>query len=347
MKAAFFEAVRQISLGEIARPAIGEDEVLVHIQAAAICGTDIRIFKSGYFRIPPGSRRVLGHELAGVIVEVGRLAADYRPGMRVVVAPNIGCGHCELCRKGYNQLCLHNEILGITVDGGFEEYMRVPAAAIRGGNIFELPDHVSFETASLIEPLSCCYSAFSRLAIDHEDTVLVLGAGPIGTCHVMLARMAGARQVIVADIRDERLAAVAKFGTDATINSAAVDLKAEIMRITDGRGVDVVITAASVAALQTLALELLAIHGRVCFFGGLSQQTLVPLDTNLVHYKGLKLFGTTGSSNMDFYKTLGLVADGRVPIGQLVSRKFALADINAAFDYALSGQGMKTVVAAA
>ena len=225
--------------------------------------------------------------------------------------------------------------------------MRVPAMAVRGGNIFALPDHLTCAEAALIEPLSCCYSAFSRLGIGHDDAVLVLGAGPIGTCHVMLARMAAARQVIVADIRDERLAAIAKFGADATINAAACDLKAAIMRLTQGRGVDVAITAASVASLQTLALELMATHGRVCFFGGLSQQALVPLDTNLVHYRGLTLLGTTGSSNADFYQTLRLVADGRVPIRALISQTFALSDINAAFDYALSGQGMKTVVAAA
>jgi threonine dehydrogenase-like Zn-dependent dehydrogenase len=151
--------------------------------------------------------------------------------------------------------------------------------------------------------------------------------------------------VIVADIRDERLASIAAFGADVTLNSAKCDLKAEIMRLTDGRGVDVVITAASVAALQTLALELAAIHGRVCFFGGLPQGAKVLLDTNLVHYRGLKLLGTTGSSNEDYYKTLHLIADGRVPVKRLISQTFPLSDINAAFDYALSGQGLKTLVA--
>ena len=346
MRAAVFEGAGRIQLREAMLPAIGEDEVLVRIRAAAICGTDLRIYKAGYHRIPEGSRRVLGHELAGEIVEAGRLAG-WRPGTRVVVAPNVGCGRCELCRKGFNQLCLQNEILGITLDGAFQDCMRLPAAAVRGGNVFALPPEVSFEEAALIEPLSCCYSAFRGLRVTQEDSVLVIGVGPIGACHIMLARLAGARQVIAAGRRDERLVVATAFGAHASVNAAQRDLKVEIMRLTEGRGVDVVIVAASVPELQALALELAAIHGRVSFFGGLPARTLVPLDTNLVHYRALQLSGTTGSSNEDFHRTLQLVAEGRVPVGRLVGRRFALTEIHAALDHALSRPGSKTVVSPA
>jgi L-iditol 2-dehydrogenase len=344
MKAAYFYEPQKIGVEDLKPYDIREDELLVKIKASSICGTDLRIFKNGHFKIPGGTKRVLGHELAGEIVKVGAYVPDFKVGMRVAIPPNIGCGKCEYCRDGYNQMCAGYEAFGISLDGGFQEYMRVPSIALRGGNVFELPDHVSFEEAALIEPLSCCYNAFKELRTTYADTVLIIGAGPIGACHVMLNRVAGAKAIIVADIRNERLAAIKKFGADETINSADKDLKSEIKRITNGRGVDVVITAASVMELQVVGVEVLATHGRICFFGGLPKNTLVPLDTNLAHYKGLKLMGTTGSSNSDYYKSLQLVADGRVKVKNLISETFDLPNINKAFDFAFSGQGMKSMV---
>lgn len=344
MKAAYFYEPGRIEVEEVAVHTIQEDELLVRTRATSICGTDMRISKQGHFKIPAGNRRVLGHELAGEIVKVGKLISEYKEGMRVSITPNIGCGFCEFCRAGYNQMCPDYEAFGVSLDGGFQEYMKVPSAAIKGGNLFPIPDHVSFEEAALIEPLSCCYNAFNELKTNHEDVVLVIGAGPIGACHVMLSRTAGAKKIIVADIREERLQNIKDFGVDVTINSGENDLKTEIMKETNGRGVDVVITAASVPELQALAVELLATHGRVCFFGGLGKNVKVPIDTNLVHYKGLKLLGTTGSSNSDYNKSLELVAEGRIDLKKLISETFPITDINQAFHFAFSGKGMKSMV---
>lgn len=344
MKAAYFQEPGRLGVEELDVHAIGDDEILVRIGAACICGTDLRIFKNGHFKIPQGSRRVLGHELSGKIVKVGKLVKGYAEGARVSITPNIGCGTCEFCRAGFNQMCPDYEAFGISLDGGFQEYLRVPSIAIRAGNIFPIPDHVSYEEAALTEPLSCTFSALNGLNVGFEDTVLVIGAGPIGACFVMLSKVRGAKRVIVAERRPERLAEIAKFGADILINSEETDLKSEINRITQGRGVDVVLTAASVPALQSLAVELLATHGRVNFFGGLPKNEPNPIDTNRMHYKGLKAMGTTGSSNLDYYRSMQLVADGRVNLKALVSRTFEISEITPAFNYALSGEGLKTMV---
>ncbi|SQI36748.1 Sorbitol dehydrogenase [Leminorella richardii] len=344
MKAAYFYAPGDVRCEETDVPAIADNELLVEVKASSICGTDQRIFKNGHFKIPAGEKRVLGHEISGVIAQVGQLTSTFKVGQRVSFTPNIGCGHCEFCRSGYNQMCPDYEAFGISLDGGFQQYMRVPAEAISGNNLFLLPDNVGFDEASLIEPLSCCYNAFSELKVNYDDTVLVIGAGPIGACHVMLAKVAGAKKVIVADIRDSRLESILQFGADVTINSAEQDLHRQVMQETGGRGVDVVITAASVADLQTQSIGLLATHGRVCFFGGLGQKQLVPIDTNLVHYKGLKLLGTTGSSNQDYYQSLRLVAEGRINLAPLVSYRFPVSEINDAFATAASGNGMKCLI---
>ncbi len=344
MKAAYFYEPGVIQVEEVAEPRIGDNEMLIRLVATSICGTDLRIFKHGHFKIPAGERRVLGHEIAGEVVAVGKLIDGYRVGMRVTAPPNIGCGLCEFCRDGYNNMCPHYEAFGISLDGGFQEYMRVPHIALTGGNIFPIPDQLGYEEAALAEPLSCCYNALRSVKTTHEDVVLVIGAGPIGAMHVILNRIAGAKKIIVADIRQNRLDAIKAFGAAATINSAEADLKEAVLAETNGRGADVVITAASVPPLQTQAVELLATHGRVNFFGGLGKGVQVPIDTNRVHYKGLVLTGSTGSTHSDYYKSLMLIADGRAEVGRLISHRFPLTEAKAAFDHALSGEGMKTMI---
>lgn len=344
MQAAVFHRPGQIALEQREVYDIADDEILVKTRAASICGTDLRIYGGGHFKIREGQCRVLGHELSGTIARVGKLVTGWREGQRVCCTPNIGCGRCELCRQGYNNMCPDYEAFGISLDGSFQDYMRVPAIAIRGNNLFEVPDTLSFEEAALIEPLSCCYNAFKGLAVTPQDTVLIIGPGPIGACFVQLAKASGARQVIVVGRSANRLREIEKFGADVLIDSSQVDVLAEVQRITGGRGVDVVVTAASSPELQPLSVQLLAVHGRVNFFGGLKKGTRVELDTNLVHYRGLTLLGTTGSSNEDYFRSLRLVADGRINVRDIVSHRFALADIHAAFEFARSGQGMKTLV---
>jgi threonine dehydrogenase-like Zn-dependent dehydrogenase len=344
LKAALFYEPNKINVEEVAEPQIAENEILIRIRATSVCGTDLRISKFGHFKIPTGQRRVLGHELAGEIVKVGSLVTGYSEGMRVTATPNIGCGMCGFCRDGYNQMCPDYEAFGVSIDGGFQEFMKVPNIAIRGGNLFPIPDHVSFEEASLIEPLSCCYNAFKVLETYYADAVLVIGAGPIGAMHVMLSRIAGAKHIMVADIRGDRLEKFSEFGADTTIDTGKHDLKTEVMKATGNHGADVVITACSVPEIQSLSIELLATHGRVNFFGGLGQDVSIPIDSNKIHYKGLHVLGTTGSSNSDYFKALSMVKAGRADLKQLISGTFSLSEIDSAFAHAASGEGLKALI---
>ena len=344
MKASYFYEPGKMQLEEVEIPKISDNELLIKVKATSICGTDMRIFKNGHFKIKPGEKRVLGHEIAGEIVKIGSTVKGFKEGMRVSVTTNIGCGVCEFCRDGYNNMCPDYEALGISIDGGFQEYMRVPQIAIKGGNIFELPDNISYEEAAIIEPMSCCYNALRSVGTTHEDVVLIIGAGPIGALHVMLNKIVGAKKIIVADIREDRLEKVIEFGADVTINSSKQDLREALMIETNGKGADVIITAVSIPDIQAQAVQLLNTHGRVNFFAGLGKQTLVPIDTNRVHYKGLKLVGTTGSTNSDYFKCLTLVKEGRVDIKKLISAKYSLTDIEEAFKFVASGKGLKTLI---
>ena len=345
MKAAYLVDKRKIEVSETAIPEIKENEMLLKIKATAICGTDLRIFKFGHFKIPDGEKRVLGHEIAGEIAETGSNVRYFTKGMRVVVAPNIGCGTCPMCIKGLNQLCPNYEAFGISLDGGFQEYMFIPAAAIERGNVIPVPDNLSYEEAALTEPFSCTYNSYAALETVPGDTVLIIGAGPIGACHVMINKMAGARKIMVADIVADRLEQVRQFGADVLIDSSKESLKERVLAETDGFGADVVITANSVPEMQSDALELAAPSGRINLFGGMPKgKEIVPLNTNLIHYKELKVLATTGSSVSDFYQSLLIVASGKVELGRLATARFMLDDIHDAFDYAMNGKGMKALI---
>lgn len=344
MKAAVFHGPGVIALEQRDVYDVGDDEILLRTHAASICGTDLRIYGGGHFKIPQGASRVLGHEVAGTIAKVGRLVSGWRVGQRISLTPNIGCGRCEMCRQGYNNMCPDYEAFGISLDGGFQEYIRIPAIAIQGNNLFEIPSDLSFEEAALVEPLSCCYNAWKGLTVTPEESVLIIGPGPIGACFVQLAKLWGARKVIVVGRRESRLREIERFRPDVLIDSSQSDVRSEVMRATDGRGVDVAITAASSPELQPLAIELLARHGRVNFFGGLPRGSRVELDTNRVHYWGLKLLGTTGSSNEDYFRSLRLVAQGQIDVKSIVSHRYALDEAPVAFEFAKSGRGMKTLV---
>ena len=345
MKAACFYQPHKIVVEDIDIPVITPNEILLKIKAAAVCGTDLRINKFGHFKIPAGTKRVLGHEFSGEIAEVGSNVRGFHPGMRILVVPNIGCGECAMCLKGYNQLCPTYDAFGISLDGGFQEYMRVTEEAITRGNIIIIPENLSYEEAALVEPFSCVYSAYRFINTAPGDSVLVIGAGPIGACHVMLSKLAGASKVIVADISDSRLSQIKEFGADVLVNSAKEDLQKRVLEETAGLGMDVVITANSVPEIQALALELAASRGRVSYFGGIPKdKEIVPIKTNLIHYKELQVSATTGSSIADYRQALHIASSGRISLKAIATGRFKLENIHEAFEYAASGAGMKAVI---
>ena len=345
MKAAFFYSPNLIKIEETKIPDIHENDLLVKVHAAAVCGTDLRIYKSGHFKIPQGSRRVLGHEIAGEVVDIGKNVTGYNKGIRVMLASNIGCGTCKMCIAGLNQLCPDYEAFGISYDGGFEEYVKVPQDAVSRGNVIKIPKNLSYEEAALVEPLSCTYNAFESLETSPGETVLIIGGGPIGACHAMLHRLAGAGKIIVADVSELRLKEIKKFGADIVINSSQQSLQDCVMEQTDNQGADIIITACSSPQMQTLSLELAAPCGKINFFGGISKEKeMVPLNTNLIHYKELKVVATTGSSIQDCHRSMTLVENRQINLKELVTARFSLDDIEKAFDYLASGKGMKAVI---
>jgi threonine dehydrogenase-like Zn-dependent dehydrogenase len=203
--------------------------------------------------------------------------------------------------------------------------------------------NLDYESAALIEPLSCCFNTWKRLQVTPEDSVIVYGTGPIGTLFLKLAKAYGARQVILVGIINERIKEVAIHGATHTINSLETDVVEEVMRLTDGKGVDVALTCVPVPEVQAQAVEVLALYGRLSLFAGLSKDARVAIDTNRIHYNSLQVSGTTGSSIEDYARSLALVESGRISLKDLVTHRVPLDGANTAFVKALAGESLKTV----
>lgn len=345
MLAAVYHGIEDLRVEEIPEPRFGEDEALLRVKAAAICGTDLRILASGHFKIPEEMTRILGHELAGEVVEVGSRVSGLVPGMRVAIAPNIGCGTCEECIQGRDHLCRHYEAFGISLDGAFAEYMRIPGPFIRRGNIVLIPEGISYEEAALNEPFSCCYHGSRACRIKPGDVVLIVGAGPIGIMHLLLARLSGASSVIVSEIIEERWLQALEFGADVAINPGKEDLLAAVREVSHGRGADVIVVAAPSPPAQEQSLDLAATRGRINFFGGLPKGSqLIRFNSNRVHYREIMVTGTTGSSNYEFRRSMEIIASGRVALSRLISARFPLSEAREAFTVAAGKKALKVII---
>lgn len=342
MLAARLYGAGDIRVEEIPVPEIADDEILIKVESAGICGTDLRMIDNGLPGDQAGGPRTLGHEFAGVVSGTGKKVQGYAPGMRVAAAPNLGCGICDQCVRGDAHLCPDYQALGVQLDGGFAEYVRIPGQAVRSGNVAVLPDSVTFGQATLIEPLSCVYSGLLQCPVRLGDDVLIIGAGPIGVLYAMLAKRAGAGRVFVCNRSEDRLTRVKQLDS-SFITLAADGLEEAVARLTDGRGVDMCVTANPSPEAQRIAVELTGVNGRINWFGGLPKTTgPVPVDTNRIHYKQISVTGTTKANNFHFRQAMRFIAGGMIQAEPLLSRSFGLPEGKEAFAYAKSSQGWKT-----
>jgi len=334
-----------ISMREMPTPEIGSGEVLVRVKCAFVCGTDVRFYLNGKEGIDEKHPRILGHEFAGVVEEVGSLVTGYSPGMRVAVAPNYGCGICDLCISGHSEMCSKSEALGVTADGGFAEFVRIPQAAVQQGNISPLSEGISYAEAALAEPLSCVYNAYEKIGIYPGDTVLVIGSGPIGIMHCLIALMAGATQVFISDISEERMNTAISIDSRIKKLPAGNDLLSNLKEATDGKLANLVITAASVGMIQEQAFSLAGQNGRIMFFGGLpSGKSIVKLDTNEIHYKQLLVGGTTRQSLRQYRKCIELITSKAIDVRPIITAESSLEDVEKAILDAKNGIGLKRAI---
>ena len=346
MLALRFYAPEDLRLEDVPEPTCGTDEVKIRVKNCSTCGTDVKIRKNGHQNLAPP--RIIGHEIAGEVVEVGSgVAGDWKPGDRVQVIAAVPCGKCHECRKGWMAVCQNQTSVGYQYDGGFAEYMIVPREVLAVDGMNRIPDGVGFAEASAAEPFACAINAQEQLGIEPGDDVVIFGAGPIGCMHVRIARgVHRAGRVILVDINSERLKMSAEaVQPDVVINASEVNIVEEILKLTGGRGADVIITATPANITQEQAVSMAARNGRISFFGGLPKTNpTITLDSNLVHYRQLHIHGANGSAPEHNRRALDYIASGEVPVADLITRRLRLRDVMDAFGIVERGEAIKVTV---
>ncbi len=341
MKAAFFYGKEDIQVHEVNIPKIKEDEILIKIRVCGICGSDVRSYYKGVegrYKIPV----ILGHEVSGEVFKTGGEIDGFAIGDRVVVAPIYGCGKCSFCVSGQENLCKDVMVFGCNLDGAFAEYMKIPARAIQRGALVKIADELSDEEAALIEPFSCCLHGVLRANVRPGDTVLIIGAGPIGLAHMKLLRLLGASYIIASDVIDSRLEVAIKFGADVTVKSKEGNLPLKVKKLTKGKGTDSVIVAAPSKEAVEVGLKTVRRGGSVVIFGGCPANSLIQIDPNSIHYSEITVTGSIDSTIDDFRRTVQLIS--RVNLEPFITHRFPLEEVHQAMQVMKDKKGLKAIL---
>lgn len=345
MRALILNENRQMVLQEMPDPQKKDDNIILRVKAASICGTDMRTFLKGNTKIDVP--RILGHECAGEIVHAGRLAQEngYRVGDRVTVAPAIGCGKCWPCQTGHTNMCDHLETIGFQYEGVFAPYLEVPAQAIRMHNVIQLSDAIDYDDATLAEPAACALNGQRYLYIGKGDYVVIYGSGIIGCIHAELALHKGAAKVMIVEpVAKRGKIAEEKVPGVIWINPNEQNTVEEVQRITGGRGANVVITATSVPSVHTEAQLIAAKMGRICLFGGLPGESKGFIDSNLIHYKELQICGVHATTVSCMQEILSLMETGELDAKKYIERVLPLEKIMDGFQAIRDENIMKVVI---
>lgn len=326
MMAAMYYGKGDIRVEQVPRPVPAAGEILMRVRYCGICGSDARSYQRGS---PPGNLpipRVLGHEFAGYVAEIGAGVKGFQQGDRVTVAPATACGHCFYCQRGSPTLCLHALDFGTTQNGAQAEYTLIPAGLVAQGGVAPIPTGMSYERASLIEPLGTCLRGLrTQGRLQKGETVAIIGDGALGLIQVILASHLGAGKVICAGHHDERLAQARRWGADVTVNTHIEPLLQAVRAATQGMGADLVMVSVPNAQALAEGLPLLRGGGRLVIFGGVPRGSTVPIEPNSIHYGELMVIGAFNCTVAEFREALDIARS--LPLEELITHRVPLAQI--------------------
>jgi L-iditol 2-dehydrogenase len=343
MKAVRFYEPGVLRFEEVEVPEIGPGEILVENKVTLTCGTDLKMYKRGHpYAKPP---LIIGHEFAGVVVKVGDDVKGFREGMRVVAANSAPCNACFYCKRGKQNLCenLEDAMIGFTSPGAYAEYVKVPERIVKV-NTHVIPNDVTFREAALLEPLACVVHGIELANIQYGDSVVIIGAGPIGLMHLQLARRKGCGAAIVTDLSDERLQVAKELGADFVINASREDQVERVRELTDGRGADVVIEAVGSPETWEKALTMTRKAGTALLFGGCKPGAQANFDTHHIHYDELTIVGAFHHTPLSVERALALIASGAIDAKRLITHEVALKDVESALNMMAEGKAVKVAV---
>lgn len=343
MRAVVLNGPNDFKAAEVAKPEIGDNDILLQMKKAAICGTDMRILagtKTKGVRYPS----IIGHEMCGLVCEVGKNVKGFEVGEKVSIANVIPCHSCHSCLTGRENACMNRKAIGYEFDGGFAEYVLIPGIAIESGNVVKLPEDVSFEEGALIEPLSCCIRGLKNAGTGFNDSVLIVGAGPIGLMHLQLSKIVGAKKVIVSEPIQSRREKAEKLGADLVVDPTKENLAEIVMRETDGLGMDVIVMAIGVPAIINSTLKLCRKGGTVNLFAGFAGTGESTIEVNTIHYNEINVNGSTAYKREDYFEAADMVKSKKVNLKEIVTHTFKIDDFQDAYEVCKSGAGLKVLI---
>lgn len=329
----------QLEMREVEIPSARPGEVIVKIEVALTCGTDLKTYRRGHPKFP--FPFALGHEYSGVIHEVGTGVTGFEMGQPIMGVHSAPCLECRLCRRGFPNLCtslVHRMALG-----AFSEYYRVPREIVQQ-NLFPRPAQVSAERAAFLEPLACVVQGQAQVPLHPEDTVVVMGCGTIGLLHVMLARQRGAGQILVSGRHSGRLQLALELGADKVIDVDRDDTRQRVFELTDGRGADLVIECVGRPQAWEEAHWLAGQGGFVLLFGGCPADTQVQFDTTHLHYDQITLKGVFHFTPADVRKAYHYLVETPLPVEKILTGRAPLKQLPRILEQLDRGQGIKYVL---
>ncbi len=338
MKVAVYYGQRDIRIEEQPVPEIGEDEVLVEMKACGICGSDLM-----EWYLKARAPLVLGHEPTGIIAKKGSRVKGFNVGDRVFVHHHVACLKCHYCLHGDYTLCKQFHETNIK-PGGFAEYFKVPQPNLQIDTL-KIPEALSFDEATLIEPVGCCLKALKECSIQKGDAVAIIGVGATGIIHIALSKIYGVSKTIVSDLIDYRLKMAKKFGADVTVNPKKENLIEIVKAETDGIGVDVtIVTAPSLEAYKT-GLKICRKGGKLCVFAPTKSREYLQISPKELFFSEIQIIPSYSTSHLETRMALELIASGKLKVKDLITHRFRLTEAAEAFKTALeSKESLKVVV---
>jgi L-iditol 2-dehydrogenase len=341
MTAAVLYGKEDVKIEEVPIPRVGEGELLIKVQVALTCGTDLKVYQRGYHArmiVPPA---LFGHELAGVVEEVGPGVKQFSKGMHVVALNSAPCQMCFYCSKHQENLC-ENLLFN---NGAYAEYIKIPRRIV-DSNTLAIPGSVSFTEAAMVEPLACVLRGLHETEVEIGDTVAVIGGGPIGLMFVQVAKLTGCNVIAVVK-RDSQVAAAKRFGADNVVQVTAVVDPVEAVRALspERRGADVVVEAVGRPQAWEWAVDMVRKGGTVNFFGGCASGTKVNLDTNRLHYSEITLKATFHHTPESVRKAFALIAERKIRSTDYVTGEAPLSRLQQVLRHMLNRNGdIKTAI---
>ncbi|NIA07416.1 MAG: alcohol dehydrogenase catalytic domain-containing protein [Actinobacteria bacterium] len=343
MKAAVYYGPGDIRVEDRPDPTPQADNLIVDVICCAICGTDLKLATVGNPRCHPP--RIIGHEMVGRITHVGADVQGFSIGQRITLATTVACGTCSICDSGLGNLCPDSKPISYDFDGAFAECLAVPPAAIRGGNAITVPDSVSDDAAALSEPLSCAINAQEIAGVKPNDTVLIVGGGPLGAIHAELAKALGVKQVLITELSETRLSLLRTLKGVIVIDGANEDVASMVKDRTAGLGADVVIICAPARQAHEQALQYVRKGGSLSLFASLPKGASdITLDSRLIHYGELRVVGVSDSRPQHVARAVELMAQGKLDAESLITHRVPLDKIHEGLDLMKNKQSLKVLV---